>query len=165
MPAAIDILDRLLTADPANPSHLYVSNAHAGPGNGSVSVFDVAGNGALTSIGASPYADTQTAPCWVEISHDGAYLFAVNTASTTISSYRIQADGSLTYLSSTPFKSGAGIRPFDARLDPSGATLYVVDAAVDAVSGFAVDGGSLTELPGSPFLLPVGAKPFGIVAI
>lgn len=150
---------------PTNPSHLYVSNAHAGPGNGSVSVFDVAGNGALTSIGASPYADTQTAPCWVEISHDGAYLFAVNTASTTISSYRIQADGSLTYLSSTPFKSGAGIRPFDARLDPSGATLYVVDAAVDAVSGFAVDGGSLTELPGSPFLLPVGAKPFGIVAI
>jgi hypothetical protein len=39
----------------------------------------------------------------------------------------------------------------------------VVDAALDAVSGFAVIGGSLTELGQSPFALPVGATPFGIV--
>ena len=45
----------------------------------------------LTSIGASPFADDQTAPCWVEISHDGQYLFAVNTAVATISSYSIAA--------------------------------------------------------------------------
>jgi len=37
--------------------------------------------GQLSSIGASPYADGQTAPCWVEISHDGKYLFTVNTGS------------------------------------------------------------------------------------
>jgi len=150
---------------PANPSHLYVSNAHAGAGNGSVSAFNVAADGSLSSIGASPYADAQTAPCWVEITHDGRFLFTVNTASTTISSYTILADGSLQLLGSTPFSSGTGIRPFDARLDPSGATLYVVDAALDAVSAFAVDGGSLTELPSSPFHLPAGATPFGLVAI
>ena len=68
-------------------------------------------------------------------------------------------------LGSTPFKSGLGIRPFDARLDPSGATLYVTDASLDAVSAFAVNGGSLTELPSSPFHLPAGATPFGLVAI
>lgn len=148
---------------PVNPAHLYVSNAHGGAGNGSVSAFNVAANGGLTSIGGSPYADNQTAPCWVEISHDGQYLFTVNTASTTISSYRILSDGSLSLLSSTAFKSGAGIRPFDARLDPSGSTLYVVDAALDAVSAFSVSGGSLTELSQSPFALPAGATPFGIV--
>jgi 6-phosphogluconolactonase len=148
---------------PANPSHLYVSNAHGGAGNGSVSAFDTARDGTLTSIGGSPYADGRTAPCWVEITHDGKYLFTVNTGSTDISSYRIQSDGSLALLGTTPFASGTGIRPFDARLDPSGADLYVVDAALDAISGFAVSGGSLTELGQSPFGLPAGATPFGIV--
>ncbi len=148
---------------PTDPGHLYVSNAHGGAGNGSVSAFSVAEDGALGSIGASPYADGQTAPCWVEISHDGRYLFAVNTGSTTISSYQIQTDGSLVHLSDTAFSSGTGIRPFDARLDVAGNNLYVVDAALDAVSGFAVDGGSLTELTSSPASLPAGATPFGIV--
>ena len=150
---------------PADPSRLYVSNAHGGAGNGSVSAFNVAGNGTLSSIGVSPYADGQTTPCWVEISHDGAYLFAVNTGSTTISGYRISADGSLTNVSTTGFRSGTGIRPFDARLDPTGADLYVVDAALNAVSAFAVSGGALNEISGSAFSLPVGATPFGLVAI
>jgi 6-phosphogluconolactonase len=148
---------------PTAPDHLYVSNAHGGTGNGSVSAFSVDGSGAVSSLGGSPYADGQTAPCWVEISHDGRYLFAVNTGSTSISSYQILADGSLQYLSSTSFQSGLGIRPFDARLDPNGENLYVVDAAIDAVSIFAVDGGSLTELSASPAALPAGATPFGIV--
>jgi 6-phosphogluconolactonase len=148
---------------PTAPDHLYVSNAHGGAGNGSVSAFNVGGNGALSSIGASPYADGQTAPCWVEISNDGRYLWAVDTGSTDISSYRIADDGSLTYLQSVPFKSGKGIRPFDARLDPSGGHLYVVDAALRAVSTFAVSGGLLQELPGSPSALPAAATPFGIV--
>jgi 6-phosphogluconolactonase len=149
---------------PANPSHLYVSNAHGGAGNGSVSAFRSTASGALSPIGGSPYPDGQTAPCWVEISHDGRYLFTVNTGSTTISSYRIHENGSLTYKSTVAFKSGAGIRPFDARLDPSGDTLYVVDAALSAVSAFNVSSGSLAELAQSPFALPGGATPFGIVA-
>ena len=148
---------------PTDPGHLYVSNAHGGAGNGSVSAFSVTGDGALSSIGASPYADGQTAPCWVEISHDGQYLFAVNTGSTTISSYAIQTDGSLVHLSDTAFSSGLGIRPFDARLDAGGNNLYVVDAAIDAVTIFSVDGGTLTELASSPASLPAGATPFGIV--
>jgi 6-phosphogluconolactonase len=150
---------------PTNPHHLYVSNAHGGAGNGSVSAFSVTPNARLNPIGASPYADGQTAPCWVEISHDGRYLFAVNTGSTSISSYRILANGSLKYLTSTTFSSGAGIRPFDARLDQSGQNLYVVDAALKAVSAFAVAGGSLTELTSSPAALPAGATPFGIVVV
>jgi 6-phosphogluconolactonase (cycloisomerase 2 family) len=150
---------------PANPSHLYVSNAHGGTGNGSVSAFKVMRDGALSSIGSSPFADGQTAPCWVEISHNGAYLWTVNTASTTISSYRILSDGSLSLVTSTAFKSGTGIRPFDARLSADGRTLYVVDAAIAKVSAFAVSGGVLSELPQSPFALPGGATAFGIVAI
>jgi 6-phosphogluconolactonase len=147
---------------PTDPTQLFVSNAHDGPGNGTVSAFKVASNGALTSIGASPFADLQTAPCWVEISHDGRYLFTVNTASNSISRYAITPGGSLTLLGSTPIDvPAAGAE--DARLGPDGKTLWVVDTAGRAVSGFAVDGGNLTKLPSSPTTLPAGAAAFGIV--
>jgi streptogramin lyase len=145
---------------PTHTSQLFVSNAHDGAGNGTVSAFTVAQNGALSSIGSSPFADLQTAPCWVEISHDGNYLFTVNTASSSISRYTIAADGTLTLLGSTPF-SGKGA--FDARLAPDGHTLWVVDDGSNAVSGLTVNGGTLTELPTSPTPLPAGAAPFGIV--
>jgi 6-phosphogluconolactonase len=147
---------------PTNPDQLFVSNAHDGALAGSVSAYGVSDDGTLTPIGNSPFADNQTAPCWVEISHDGNFLFAINTGSGSISSYAIDADGSLSLLGSTPF-TGTGLRPFDARLDPTGAFLYVVDAGAAKVSAFAVDGGNLTELSSSPIAIPGGAAPFGII--
>ena len=129
-----------------------------------MSAFNVGRGGRLSSLGASPFANGETAPCWVEISHDGRYLFAVNTGSTTLSSYRIRANGTLKYLKSTPFSSGTGLRAFDARLDVWGTHLYVVDNAIDAVSIFSVHGANLKELASSPASLPAGASPFGIVA-
>jgi 6-phosphogluconolactonase len=150
---------------PRHPHRLYVSNAHGGTGNGSVSGFSVGSAGELTSIAGSPYPNGETAPCWVEISHDGRYLFAVNTGSTTISRYRILSTGALRLIGSTSFSSGIGIRPFDARLDAGGNNLYVVDAAIASVSGFAVSGGSLAELPSSPAALPSGATPFGVATV
>jgi 6-phosphogluconolactonase (cycloisomerase 2 family) len=146
---------------PTNSGQLFVSNAHDGANAGSVSAFAVSANAALTSIGASPFPNNQTAPCWVEISHDGRYLFAVNTASKSISSYSIAADGSLTLLQSTPVKDAG--TPEDARLAPNGRTLWLVDPTADHVNGFSVNGGSLTELATSPTAAPTGAAPAGIV--
>ena len=148
---------------PTDPAELYVSNAHGGAGNGTVSAFHDGRDGTLTSIGSSPFADQQTAPCWVEISHDGRYLFAVNTAQPSISSYAINHDGTLTLLGSTPFRNPTGLGPVDARLSPDGDTLFVVDGGTSQVSAFQVHGGALTELPSSPTPLPAGATPFGIV--
>jgi 6-phosphogluconolactonase len=148
---------------PTSPAQLFVSNAHNGPGNGTVSAFNDGADGTLTSIGVSPFADLQTAPCWVEISHDGRYLFAINTAVSTISRYSIAADGTLTLLGSTTLNHPAGLVPEDARLSPDGSTLWVVDAGADAVSGFSVNGGALTELASSPTPGPAGAAPSGIV--
>jgi 6-phosphogluconolactonase len=145
---------------PTNPSQLFVSNAHNGPGLGTVSAFRVGILGGLRSIGSSPYADGQTAPCWVEISHDGHYLFAVNTGSANISSYAISPDGSLTLIGSTPIKGGGA--DIDARLSPDGRTLSVTGGGSIIVSVFAVHGGNLTELPSSPTPLPTGSTPAGI---
>jgi 6-phosphogluconolactonase len=148
---------------PTDPAQLFVSNAHGGANNGTVSAFSVATDGALTSIGASPFPDLQTAPCWVEITRDGQFLFTVNTASNSISRYAIAADGTLSLLGSTPFKGATGVGAEDARLGPNGGTLWVVDTGAHSVSAFAVNGGTLTELPSSPTPLPAGATPFGIV--
>jgi 6-phosphogluconolactonase (cycloisomerase 2 family) len=147
---------------PTDPGQLFVSNAHGGAGAGTVSAFDVAGDGALSSIGESPFADHQTAPCWVEISRDGRFLFTVNTASNSISRYEIAPSGSLELLGSTPLnEAGAGAE--DARLDPEGDVLFIVETAGRAVAGFSVDGGALTTLPSSPTPLPSSSAPFGIV--
>jgi len=146
---------------PTRPWQLFVSNAHNGAGLGTVSAYLDGFGGQLTSIGSSPYADGQTAPCWVEISHDGRYLFTVNTGSGNISSYSINADGSLALIGS--FTIAGGGADIDARLSPDGKYLLVDGAGHNFVSVFAVNGGNLTEVPSSPTPLPAGASSSGIV--
>jgi len=137
---------------PTDPSQLFVTNAHNGAGLGTVSAYRDSFLGQLTPIGSSPYADGQTAPCWVEISHDGRYLFAVNTGSGNISSYSISREGSLTLIGSTAITGGGA--DIDARLSPDGRYLLVDGSGMHFVSVFAVNGGTLTEVPSSPTPLP-----------
>jgi 6-phosphogluconolactonase len=148
---------------PTNPHQLFVSNAHGGTDNGTVSAFSVSADGSLDPIGNSPFADFQTAPCWVEISHDGRFLFTTNTASGSISRFAIRDHGALRLIGSTPLRGSVATGPLDARLSPAGGTLWVVDGKSNAVSGFAVRGADLRELASSPTSLPAGAAPFGIV--
>jgi 6-phosphogluconolactonase len=148
---------------PTNPDQLFVSNAHnTAQNSGTVSAFRDHRSGRLTSISGSPFPDHQMAPCWVEISQDGQFLFTVNTATGSVSSYQIAANGALTLLGSTSI-SGTKVGAVDARLSPDGGFLYVDESAVGKVAAFTVSGGSLTELSTSPFLLPTGAAPAGIV--
>jgi 6-phosphogluconolactonase len=146
---------------PTDPAQLFVSNAHNGALLGTVSAYNDSLSGQLTPIGSSPYADFQTAPCWVEISHDGQYLFTVNTGSGNISSYSINPAGSLVLIGSFTITGGGA--DIDARLSPDGQYLLVDGAGHDFVSVFAVNGGTLTELPSSPTPLPAGATSSGIV--
>jgi 6-phosphogluconolactonase (cycloisomerase 2 family) len=147
---------------PTNPAQLFVSNAHNGTGLGTVSAFTDSHAGVLAPVGTSPFADQQTAPCWVAISPDGRYLFTVNTASGSISRYAIAAGGELMLLGSTMVGATGGVGAVEAGLSPAGRFLFVDESRIGAVGAFAVSGGSLTELPGSPFTLPAGATPAGI---
>jgi len=149
---------------PANPDQLFVSNAHnTATDSGTVSAFADHRNGRLSSIAGSPFPDHQMAPCWVEITHDGGFLFTVNTASGTLSGYQIAANGALTLLPGSTAAGGPDAGTVDARLSPDGGFLYVDQSKAHAVAAFAVNGGSLTQLGTSPFLLPAGAAPAGIV--
>jgi 6-phosphogluconolactonase (cycloisomerase 2 family) len=148
---------------PTNPDQLFVSNAHnTAPDSGTISAYTDSQDGTLTSIGASPFADKQMAPCWIEITHDGQFLFTVNTGSGAISRFSIAPDGSLTLLGSTPVGQTGGVGAVDARLSPDGGFLYVDESRIGKVGAFAVNGGNLTELSTSPFALPAGATPAGI---
>jgi 6-phosphogluconolactonase len=148
---------------PTNPDQLFVSNAHnTAPDSGTISAYTDSQDGTLTSIGASPFADKQMAPCWIEITHDGQFLFTVNTGSGAISRFSIAPDGSLTLLGSTPVGQTGGVGAVDARLSPDGGFLYVDESRIGKVGTFAVNGGNLTELSTSPFPLPAGATPAGI---
>jgi hypothetical protein len=148
---------------PKHPDQLFVSDAHTAAGGaafpGLVSSFIDGPNGSLTPVGA-PAANDGGAACWIEITHDGKFLFVVNTASASISSYSIGEGGALTFLQSTaPGELTAGAE--DARLSPDGHTLWVVESGGNAVTGFAVDGGALVPLTSAPG--PAGAHPSGIV--
>jgi 6-phosphogluconolactonase len=148
---------------PTDPGQLFVSNAHNGTGLGTVSAFTDSRAGVLNSIGSSPVADQQTAPCWVTITPDGRYLFAVNTGSGTISRYSIAPGGALTLLGSTTVSATGGVGAVDPGVSPDGRYLYVNESRVGSVGAFAISsGGNLTELPGSPAPLPAGATPAGI---
>jgi 6-phosphogluconolactonase len=135
---------------PTNPDQLFVDNAHNGTGLGTVSAFTDLPNGALSPIGASPFPDFETAPCWQVISPDGRFLYALDTGSAEISTYAIAWDGTLTLLSNTPLSATPGVTGTDVALSPDGRTLYVNMGKSNAVSAFSVHGGTVRQLPGSP---------------
>lgn len=140
---------------PTNPDQLFVANAHndvaAGTtGHGTISAFNDAPNGTLSPIAGSPFADFQTAPCWLVVSPDGEYVYALDTGSAYISSYAIAQDGTLTLLSNTPVSSTPGVTGTDIALSAGGGTLYLNMARVNGVGEFAVHGGTVRQLPGSP---------------
>ncbi|HEY1967215.1 MAG TPA: beta-propeller fold lactonase family protein [Pseudonocardia sp.] len=140
---------------PTNPDQLFVSNPHnVGNDVGTVSAYDVARNGELFSIGASPFADLQNAPCWVAIAPDGQDLFAVNTGSGTVSRFSIDQSGDLTLLGSTPVNDSGGVGGTDPAITPDGRNLYINETAAHGVAEMTISGGNLTELPGSPVALP-----------
>jgi 6-phosphogluconolactonase len=135
---------------PTNPDQLFVANAHNGAGLGTVSAYEDVRDGTLSAIGASPFADFQTAPCWLVVSPDGRYLYALNTGSGYISSYAIAPGGTLTLSSNTPVSSTPGVTGTDIALSADGDTLYVNMAKTNTVAAFAVHGGTVTQLPNSP---------------
>ena len=142
-----------ILADPRRPA-LRLERPRR-PGAGCVSAYDVGADGTLTAIAGSPFADNQTAPCWVAISPDGQrpvrgeHRGAVDLALRGRAGRHADA-GRLARRS----RARAGLRPFDAQLSPDGRYLYVVDAGAAKISAFAVERDDLTELDGSPVLDP-----------
>jgi 6-phosphogluconolactonase (cycloisomerase 2 family) len=144
---------------PINPDQLFVSNPHNGAGLGTVSAFDDSRSGTLSPISASPFADEQTAPCWIVIGHDGQRLYALNTGTGSVSTYSIAADGTLTLRASTPLSNPVGaITGTDVTISDNDNTLYVNEAKNGTVGAFKINpAGTVSQLPGSPYATGFGA--------
>jgi 6-phosphogluconolactonase (cycloisomerase 2 family) len=101
-------------------------------------------------------ATTQTAACWVVVTPNGRYAYVTNTASGTISSYKVRKSGQLALAQGIAARSGTG--PIDAAIAADGRGLFVLNSGSNNITSFAIDrDGSLTAA-GSVTGLPAGSN-------
>ncbi len=116
-------------------------------------IVSEAGSGSASSYRVQPFAtitaalaDTQQAACWLVVAGDVAYV--VNAASTSISTYAIAGDGSLTLLEAVAATTEAG--PTDAAVSPDGRQLSVRLRSGSVASWRIAHGGTLTYAGAAP---------------
>ncbi|MDQ6605350.1 MAG: beta-propeller fold lactonase family protein [Actinomycetota bacterium] len=162
------------TAVAFSPSGALLATPNFQQDNGTtVSVFSVASGGGLTPVAGSPFTtDSVDAPHSLAFSPSGSLLatsdihtYAGAPAPGKVSMFSVAADGSLTQVTGSPFDNGAS-SAFSIAFSPSGHLLATTDYSTvngGAISVFSVaSDGSLTPIPGSPYLTPSGAGAKGI---
>jgi 6-phosphogluconolactonase (cycloisomerase 2 family) len=157
--------DGLLSATPVvNPSATPVPFAFTfGPGGrlvdgeaaaSSVTTYRIQNDGTLTD--PKSQSDGQAALCWITRAHD--FYFVSNTASSTVSSFRVGGDGQPQLVAAV----AATTNPGTIDSVSSGRFLYVETGTLGTVDEFRVNGdGTLTSI-GSVTGLPPGIE--GIAA-
>jgi 6-phosphogluconolactonase len=135
----------------------------ASQGDSSVSSFSIdLSTGLLTANGSG--VATGGVPSVTLLAPSGTVLFIANSGSNNISTYTVKTDGTLTAAGST---QPAGMTPLSMAMDSAGHFLFVanqglqVDPASGTISVFAVSNTTLTEVPGSPFVVAAPGAPGG----
>jgi 6-phosphogluconolactonase (cycloisomerase 2 family) len=121
-------------------------------------------NGHTSQIFNSNGPPTNGQPTTVVLDPAGAFAYViitqssvVNASATGIESFSVASDGKLGSGTTTVLNSsnGAPVAPTAMVIDSGGKFLFVADSAPGAVSVLAIgSNGALTEVSGSPFLLP-----------
>ncbi|MGH8277836.1 MAG: lactonase family protein, partial [Steroidobacteraceae bacterium] len=107
--------------------NLLVSEAFGGaPGASAVSSYELEDQGLETESASVP--THQSAACWVVATRRGAFAYATDTGSGTVTGYRVARDGDLRALTADGISgiTGPGSAPTDAAL--GGDELYVLAA-------------------------------------
>jgi 6-phosphogluconolactonase (cycloisomerase 2 family) len=121
----------------AKRNDLIVSEAFGGaPGLSAVSSYNIEED--TFEVVSPSVGTTQTAACWVVISNNGKYAYVTNTGSGSVSSYRIEKDGSISLLDAQAGLTGEGSSPIDMALSNNGRFLYALGANSDTISIFRV---------------------------
>jgi 6-phosphogluconolactonase len=135
----------------------------ASQGDSSVTSFSVdLSTGLLTANSGS--VPTGSVPSAMLLAPSGTVLFVANSSSNNISAYSVKTDGTLTAAGST---QPAGMTPLSMAMDSAGHFLFVanqglqIDPNSGTISVFAVSNASLTEVPGSPFVVAAPGAPGG----
>jgi 6-phosphogluconolactonase (cycloisomerase 2 family) len=110
-------------------------------GTSSLETFTVNDDNTITPVGA-PVGDTQAALCWVTSA--ASYQYTSNTASGSISQFRVMHDGSVALVNPTAAINIPGATDSGAA---GGSFLYVQSGTTGTVHVFAIGaGGSLTRI-------------------
>lgn len=130
---------------------LIVSEAAMAAANGgTVSSYNVATNGTLTTI-SNKVALNQTAPCWVAVAGTNAYVS--NAASNNVSAFKVATDGTLTLVGNGA-NGMTGMVPTDLAITEDNQYLYTLNGRDHTFSIFSIAAdGSLTkkaDAPGAP---------------
>lgn len=134
----------------AGGKFLFVTNR----GDGSVSVFSIGANGALSSVAANvPSGRAAWAPA---VDPLGKFLYVTNALDNTVSAFSISSSGALAPVTGSPYPTGAGA--MGIVMDPSGQFLYVTNNTSSNISAFTINGttGALSAVSGSPFMAGQG---------
>lgn len=136
--------------------NIYVSETAGGaPGASTVSSYHVAQNGVI-SLNNGPVAAGQSAACWVALTENEQYVYAVNAGSNSVSSFRAQPGSGLLSLLS-PVAATAGGGPSEADFSSGSQYLYVLNGGGHSIGAYRAGAdGSLTNVQTSGGL-PVGA--------
>lgn len=130
-----------------NRNQVFVSNAEGGTADlSSLSSYRLLPNGKLQNI-SPEVATEETAACWVALTPDGRYAYTTNTASGSISSFRIGFNGGVTLLDEDAGIARDGSGPIDMAVGPESRFLYTLNGGTDSITSFAVGlDGKLTLL-------------------
>lgn len=130
--------------------HFVLTEAQEGvPGLASASAYRLATDASLSVVSAA-VRDFGTEVCWTAISNDGRYAYVTNFGSGDLSSYRINADGSISLLQRIAATTSAGFGPRDEDFSDDGVYLYVIDIASRHVHAF-IQNGDGTLVPAGAF--------------
>ena len=117
---------------------IYVSEAAGGaPGASTVSSYQVQDDGSIHLLNG-PVSAGQTAACWVVAVNNGKYIYATNTGSGNISSFKAGNDGSLDVLQAAGGVTGMGSSPIDAALSNNSKYLYALLAGTESIAAFEI---------------------------
>jgi 6-phosphogluconolactonase len=109
------ITNSLPTAQTAGGSIAFMNNGSVGfvgnGGSGTITGFRVSNDGSVTLLdptGISANVGTGTTPADLALSNNNAFLFSLNSGTNTISTFRVDANGTLTPFGTTPTSLPAG---------------------------------------------------------
>jgi hypothetical protein len=138
-----------------------------------IGVYHYNHKGKLTFLRTAP--DSGMAPCWALVNKPGSRLYASNTGDSSISVFDISGDPAHP-VEIQHLKLRTTGSCFQFKLDSSEKFLHVVTQGTSETSPATANGlnvlsvapdGTLTEVPSSPTILPVGpmVRPQGVAAL
>ena len=117
-------------------NQLIISEANGGrAGESSVSAYKVRDEGLLQLINSAA-ATGQAAACWIVTTPNGRIAYTTNTASGTVSSFTVNANGTLTLLQAVAAREAGAT---DMAMSTDGKALYVLSPGSNSVGAYNVD--------------------------